>query len=486
MSRQSRGMIVAGTLIFALLFSLTIRSASAERVVGVTWDRTYVSAIPGTSSVEQVSDGGFIISAEGRGQEIMKANTVGLPEWQKEYTPVGFVVCCDSVTRTVMQTSDGGYIIVGTVLSNGYVTGFDGWVLKLNSRGSVEWSKTYGGANDDTFVSGLQTSDGGYIVAGNTQSFGSPYHISNGWVLRLGEEGNIVWQETFEGQEVHSIDQTSDGGFIVAGSVGVAGLADAWLLKMGRGGTVEWQKAYDFRVDDNTGSIQGAFSAHQTTDGGYIAVAEKMIFRPYGGSLTSEALILRLDPNGDTLWLDSYNGGGFTTAYSVQQFSDMGFIIAGRFQPSFASLGGSYVGSSGPWLLRLDSSGDMIWQNIYGGENDLLIQAQETRDGGIIAVGSKDGNCCANLAWALKLDSAGSIRGCPVGVKSNATLTDTSAVVTSTTVAGVPTNATGTSTDVTVTAPLLLVQNQCDLQNQQARDENKHTVQTPLPSITHM
>src|SRR5207245_10775042 len=112
-----------------------------------------------------------------------------------------------------------------------------------------------------------------------------------------------------------------------------------------------------------------------------------------------------------------------------------------------------------PCLLRLEAYGNMVWQKIYGGQNDFLIQAHQTRDGGIIAVGSMVGgspNCCDNLAWALKVDSNGSIRGCAVGVQSNATLTGTSATVTSTTIASTNTNASGTSTDVTVTTTSIL------------------------------
>ncbi len=145
--------------------------------------------------------------------------------------------------------------------------------------------------------------------------------------------------------------------------------------------------------------------------------------------------------------------------------------------PSSREVGGALVGLSGPFLLRLDFSGNLLWQSTYGGQNDFLVQAEQTKDGGIIAVGSNAGG---DLERVLKLDSAGGIHGCPVGVPSNATLTGTSAIVANTTIASVNTNATGTSTDVTVTTPsILTVQNQCHLQNQQARDEDKHAIATP-------
>ena len=119
------------------------------------------------------------------------------------------------------------------------------------------------------------------------------------------------------------------------------------------------------------------------------------------------------------------------------------------------------MGLSGPFLLRLDRDGNLVWQKIFGGVNDFLLQAQETSDDGIMAVGSMEGG---NLAWALKLDSDGSLRGCPVGAPSNATIIGTTAVVTDTTVASVNTHAVPTSTYVTVTTHSdVLVQDQCKI-----------------------
>ena len=125
----------AALLILVLFAGLPfVRPAQAERVLGLTWDRTYLSVVPGTSSVEQTKDGGFIMSALSRGLWVMKSNAAGLPEWQREYT--------DS-SGIVTQTSDGGYIVVG-----------GDQLLRLNNRGDVEWSKSYGGSKVDNFVSG--------------------------------------------------------------------------------------------------------------------------------------------------------------------------------------------------------------------------------------------------------------------------------------------------------------------------------------------
>src|SRR5436853_5690543 len=132
-------MVVATILVIIVFFSPLVitRPVDAVRTVGPTWDRTYLPVDFGKGSVEQTTSGGFIISALSRfgGLWAMKANAAGMPEWQREYTPAEYSLCCDSTTHTVRQTSDGGYIVIGTALSAGYVTGFDGWILKLNQIG---------------------------------------------------------------------------------------------------------------------------------------------------------------------------------------------------------------------------------------------------------------------------------------------------------------------------------------------------------------
>lgn len=129
---------------------------------------------------------------------------------------------------------------------------------------------------------------------------------------------------------------------------------------------------------------------------------------------------------------------------------DGGFLAAGHFT---VSRSGS--GPKGPWLLRLDADGDLVWQKIYSGS--FFSEARVTRDGGIIAVGG----CCGDLVWAMKLDVNGDVRGCPVGVPSNATLTDTDSIVTNTSITPVDTDATASLVDVSVTTSAFPVQDVC-------------------------
>ncbi|MEK7368684.1 MAG: hypothetical protein AABZ62_03380 [Planctomycetota bacterium] len=198
---------------------------------------------------------------------VLKLKADGTVEWQKTYGGDR-----RDVALSIQQTGDGGYVAAGWTDSFGAGLGdWDSWVLKLRSDGTVEWQKTYGGDKGDEEEEALsikQTSEGGYIVAGSTGSFG--VGSSDIWVLKLRVDGSIEWQKTYGGiewDEADSIQQTSDGGYIVAGDTGSFGpifeeSSDIWILKLRADGTVEWQKIYGREYDD------GARSVQQTRDGG--------------------------------------------------------------------------------------------------------------------------------------------------------------------------------------------------------------------------
>jgi len=488
LSLTKSSMIILVTLVLVTPFAI-VRPVVGERAVGLTWNRTYSTDWYSVArSVAQTKDGGFIMTGQGLGHGlwVMKANAVGGPVWQRTYTlaPPFYDEYGDWVTLTI----DGGYAVSGKAVwatpGSGPTYSY-GWLLKLDAGGNVEWSKTYGepcapyGGPESMFRSAVQTSDGGYAVAG-LDCFGPPFHfnghdisLDNGWVLRLDPDGNIVWQEKFVNETVYSVDVTRDKGIIVAGSVLLSGTAsaeptiDPWLLKLDPNGNSEWQRTYDFTSNYTPpccglgALVQVAHSAHQTPDGGYIAVGEREIEGPDGGAKSSSTLIFKIDPDGNILWQRSYGGYlGYTTPYSAQQTSDDGFIIAGGSS--------ALVGPTGPWILKLDAEGNLVWQKIYGGGQSDFYQAQETADGGIIAVGKLDTStitCCTISAWATKLDSNGNVHRCPVGVLSNASLTDTFAVVANTTVTAVYIDSTVTSTLVTVTRSSFPIQNQCNMMN---------------------
>jgi hypothetical protein len=274
----------------------------------------------------------------------------------------------------------------------------DFWVLKLDASGNVQWQKTYGGVDDDRARSIQQTSDGGYVAAGWTKSFGAGN--SDYWVLKLDASGNVQWQKTYGGADwdyTSSIQQTADGGFVVEGysvSFG-AGNWDFWVLNLDASGNVQWQKTYGGAGDDRTSSIQ------QTTDGGYVVAGNTVSF----GAGSNDFWVLKLDASGNVTWQKTYGSNDRDRAYSIQQTADGGFVVAGR-TTSFGA------GGEDSWVLKLDANGEI------------------------------DASC------TFIADTA-------------ATITDTTATITFTTVSGVDSAATVTNTSVTGADSAAAIDEQC-------------------------
>jgi uncharacterized delta-60 repeat protein len=312
--------------------------------------------------------------------------------WAKTYGGAGY-----DYATSIQQTTDGGYIVAGRTRSFG--AGLDDfWVLKLNASGNVQWQKTYGGTDWDEASSIQQTSDGGYIVAGYTDFWGAGRRLDF-WVLKLNSRGDVVWQKTYGGRSedrAFSIQQTSDGGYIVAGYTGSfgAGGGDFWVLKLSGRGDVVWQKSYGEKREDSANSIR------QTSDGGYIVAGYTGSF----GAGLDDFWVLKLDASGDVVWQKTYGGESRDRARSIQQTSDGGYIVAG-YTGSFGA------GSYDSWVLKLDVSGDVVWQKTYGGKEwDEASSIQQTSDGGYITAGASGDFAAGTRFWVVKLDATGDVQ----------------------------------------------------------------------------
>jgi hypothetical protein len=254
-----------------------------------------------------------------------------------------------------------------------------------------QWAKTYGGAGKDEAYAIQQTGDGGYIVAGMTESFGD--EESDAWLIKIGPAGNIQWQKTYNRlHEAHAVAQTYDGGYIVASAL--------FLLKLDPDGEVEWQKSLEKKE-----YVYGrAYAVQQTSDGGYIAAGE---FRDDEDPENRErdAWILKVAPDGRKEWDKSYGGSYLDDAYSIRQTSDGGFVVAGQNDLPYAG------GSGGIWILKLHPSGEIHWQKTYaGGKGDYARSIQQTNDGGYIVAGNTSSfGAVSGDEWIMKLDSEGGV-----------------------------------------------------------------------------
>ena len=427
------------------------KNSSAAPTELAFWAKTYGGTGQDYAySIQQTSDGGYIVAGMGdtfdfdKDLWVLKLNSDGTVAWQKAYRG-------DDISASfIQQTSDGGYIVLGVIFNDATRKKYF-LVLKLNSDGTVAWQqKAYGETGYEYANSIQQTSDGGYIMAGIGIDFDRI--DSDFLVLKLNSDGRIAWQKTYGGtggDHANSIQQTSDGGYIVVGGSNVAN-EDVLVLKLNSDGTVVWQKTYGGTKSDSASSIQ------QTSDEGYIVVGNTYSF----GTGSGDFWILKLNSYGTVAWQKTYGGTSYDYASSIQQTSDEGYIVVGNTY-SFGTGSGDF------WILKLNSDGTVAWQKTYGGTSyDFANSIHQTSDGGYIVAGytySFGAGFCD--FWVLKLLSDGTIN---FNSNSGASTTDTSATVSETSVTGADINITVTDTSITTTDIMLRVVDIYTTINQQA------------------
>lgn len=335
------------------------------------------SNIDWANSIQQTNDGGYIIAGYTTSTDgdvtgnhgvydywIVKLSASGNIQWEKSFGGTN-----TDMAYSIQHISDGGYIVAGCTRSiNGDVTGnhgvYDYWVIKLDIAGDIQWQKTYGGTGDDRAFSIKQTSDGGYIVAGYSTSIDGDVtgnHGSNDyWVVKLDITGNIQWQKAIGGignDWAHSVQQTNDGGYIVAGYsnsidgdvTGNHGSYDYWIVKLDVIGNLQWQKSF------GGSDIDRATSMQQTTDGGYVVAGYAVsndgdVTANHGGA---DSWVIKIDGVGNIQWQKTLGGSSYDDILGIQQTADGGYVVAG----STFSTDGDVTGNHGTvdfWVVKLD------------------------------------------------------------------------------------------------------------------------------------
>lgn len=409
--------------VLTLLLNTVVNYAQDPNIL---WQRT----IGGSGDEElRVSistfDGGFLIAGPSKsnisgdksenniGEDdywIVKLSSTGNVEWDN-------TIGGDDLDRveSIIQDVDGGYVIGGWSGSN--ISGdknencrgfYDYWIVKLNSLGNIQWQKTIGGSNQDIMNNIIQTNDGGYFLGGTSNSNISGEKSENSidfsddyWVLKLDNSGNIEWQNTIGGNsedKLESVLQTPDGGFLLGGysRSGISedkteinqGNYDYWIVKVDHLGNIEWQNT----IGGDDGDI--LTNVMQSYDGGYLVVGES--WSTMSGDKTennygdSDYWIIKLDQTGNIEWQNTIGGNEADGClFSYSDFDGSYWIVG--FSTSNIS-GDKTVPSNGStdiWLLKLNDSGEILNQYSIGGSHaDYAVSINRTSENKIFLGGN--------------------------------------------------------------------------------------------------
>jgi hypothetical protein len=365
-----------------IFFILLVFSCKKDTENTVSGAKNFIKTFDGVqhfddwgNSVQQTTDGGYIVTGRINSQGfsegemgLIKFDASGNELWIKTFSGVKA-----AEGHSVQQTSDNGYIVAGTFAGSSGDFAKDARLIKTNSSGGETWSKFwYNNPTDSRQIaySVDQTNDGGYIITG--------YYDSELWVKKTDASGNDLWDNTFShgAAKGYCVQQTSDGGYIVSGENTSMDQSDVWLIKLNSSGNQDWKESFGSLL---TGHDDVGYSVQQTSDGGFIIAGETLEVFPI-----TKLWLIKTNKNGKKLWekrfgdkeTDDYVG------YSIQQTSDDGFIITGqkRSQPDI-----SEPPTYSVFLIKTEENGNKSWEKTFTGYKGNEVQ--QTSDGGFIITG---------------------------------------------------------------------------------------------------
>jgi uncharacterized repeat protein (TIGR01451 family) len=352
----------------------------------------------------------------GNGVWLVKLSANNKIEWQKRFGSTG-----DDEGRSVLQTQDGGYLVAGFYREQTLIVGCTRsssiWLLKLSPTGTIETRKCFGGDKKEFASKLIKTIDGGYLLLGNTESndgdASGNHGAFDGWVIKLSSSLNIEWQKCLGGSAndyMSSVVQTSDGGYIVGGETqsndGDAGDnhgdADAWVVKLSETGAIEWKKCFGGTKKDYITSIV------QTSDKNYVFAGSTLsndgdIRGQHGQS--QDIWLVKISSTGNIIWQKCLGGDEWEQANDMVQMKDGSFVIAGMADSNNGDVQPN-KGLGDSWLVKVSPSGALLWQKTLGGSRtDAYRGVIETADNNLLAVGwssSVDLDMCPHTEINIK------------------------------------------------------------------------------------
>lgn len=296
--------------------------------------------------------------------------------------------------HSLRKSADGGYVLAGFTESFG--AGLkDMYLVKTDSQGNMEWDQTFGGAGTEECNYVHLTPIGGYILAGYTTSSGPG--TAAAILVKTNMEGILEWVQTYGGDgsdHFSCVQVTPDSGYILSGGTDSfgAGFTDFYLVKTDPSGNQEWFRTFGGESNDWSYVVQ------VTADGGYIMGG----FTQYSNPLNRNMYLVKTDASGNMEWERTFGRDGHESCYSIQQTPDGGYIVGGRTE----SMG---AGMSDMYILKLDNQGFLEWEHTYGGRNnERCMDVQQTPDGGYLLGGRTETfGAGGNDMFLVKIDSIG-------------------------------------------------------------------------------
>jgi regulation of enolase protein 1 (concanavalin A-like superfamily) len=352
------------TLLTAILWASFIGNAQ------ITFEKTYGGNLDDSGqAVLQTNDNGYIITGAigvaGHGEDVclIKTDEYGNVQWSKTYGGIE-----NEQGVTIHQTMDGGYFVI---CRKGEMGSFDIYLIKTDENGDTLLTKTYGDYFNDLPIESEQTNDDGYIITGQKGQMGN----SDVFLMKINENGDIIWTKTFGGftdDSGNSVYQTNDNGFIISGwtySFG-AGNSDVYLIKTNEIGDTTWTKTIGGPDYEYGGII------FQTSDEGYIISGTSEISPTWDRNV----YLIKTDENGNSIWTKSFGGLGSEYPSSMKRNNDNGYIITGKIE--------GYGNLEDVYLIKIDENGDSLWtKSIGGAANEAGYSVQQTNDNGFVIAG---------------------------------------------------------------------------------------------------
>jgi len=323
------------------------------------WTRTYGgSGNEVAFALRHCSDGGYIMAGSTWSQPdsadfyVVRTNEIGDTIWTRTYGGSG-----DEFARDIQQTSDGGYVIVGS--TNSFGAACDNiYLVKTDNQGITQWTRNYGGVWYEDAYSVMQTPDNGYIIAGTTSSFGAG--LDDFYLVKTDDQGDTLWTHTYGGvdnEQSRCLLQTSDGGYIVGGYT-TSFVPYGWgmyLVKTDDQGDTLWTHVYSAPQEE--ADVLGAYAILQTSDSCYLIAGYALV-----PCMTADMLVIKTNSVGDTLWMRIYPNDGDEAAHDICPTDDGGYVLTGYNSALYQD--------ADVYLVKIDSLGNLVWSQTYGGDSD--------------------------------------------------------------------------------------------------------------------